>query len=71
MGLSKEFRVNKVYTEETKKQVVFRVLSGELRKSEALREYGILAAASLDKWLEKFGHGISVSPQRLRSRDSD
>ena len=65
MGLSKEFRVNKTYSEELKKQVVFKVLSGELRKSEAKRVYGIVAAASLDKWLERYGHGILTEHQEL------
>lgn len=50
MRLSKEFRVNNVYTKETKKQVVFRVLSGELLKSEGRREYGIPGSVALDGW---------------------
>lgn len=65
MGLSKEFRVNKTYSEELKKQVVFKVLSGELRKAEARRHYGILGTTTLDKWLEKYGHGILLEHKEL------
>lgn len=65
MGLSKEFRVNKIYTEETKKKVVFRVLSGELLKIEARREYGILGSVTLNGWMEKYGHGILSEHKEL------
>ena len=65
MGLSKEFRVNRQYTEETKKEAVFRVLSGELRKSEAEREYMIAGNATLDNWLERYGHGILSEHKEL------
>lgn len=53
------------YSEELKKQAVFKVLSGELRKSEARRQYGIAGRATLDKWLEKYGHGIMSEHQEL------
>jgi transposase len=65
MGVSKEFKVYQTYSEELKKQAVFKVLSGELRKSEARRRYGIAARATLDKWLEKYGHGIMLEHQEL------
>lgn len=55
----------KSYSEELKKQVVFKVLSGTMRKSEAMREYGICSSASLDKWLEKYGHGILSEHKEL------
>lgn len=58
MRLSKEFRTNKEYSEELKKQIVFKILSGELGKSEAMRAHGIRSASSLQEWLEKYGHGI-------------
>ena len=65
MGLSKEFKVYKTYSDELKKQVVFKVLSGELRKIEARRQYGIPGSTTLDKWLEKFGHGILSEHKEL------
>jgi transposase len=65
MGLSKEFKVYGSYSEELKKQAVFKVLSGELRKSEARRQYGIAGASTLDKWLEKYGHGILSEHKEL------
>ncbi|MCO5273766.1 MAG: hypothetical protein M9900_08090 [Flavobacteriales bacterium] len=68
MGLSKEFRVNKQYPVELQKQAVYRVLSGELRKSEALKEYGIGGAPTLDRWLEKYGHGILTEHKELLSQ---
>lgn len=57
--------MNKTYSEELKKQAVFKVLSGELRKSEALLEYGICSPTSLDRWLERYGHGILLEHQEL------
>lgn len=65
MGLSEEFRVQKTYSEELKKQAVFKVLSGELRKSEAMRAYGIRGNSTLDKWLERYGHGILTEHREL------
>jgi transposase len=65
MGVSKEFKVYQTYSEELKKQAVFKVLSGELRKSEARRQYGIAGRATLDKWLEKYGHGIMLEHREL------
>jgi transposase-like protein len=65
MGLSKEFRTNKMYSEELKKEAVFKVLSGELRKSEAIEAYGIKGSPSLDRWLERYGHGILSEHKEL------
>ena len=65
MGLSKEFRVNRTYSEESKKQAVFKVLSGELRKSDAMKEYGIRGSGSLDRWIERYGHGILSEHKEL------
>ena len=65
MGLSKEFKVYNSYPPELRKQAVYRVLSGELRKSEAIREYGIGGSTTLDKWLEKYGHGILSEHKEL------
>jgi transposase-like protein len=65
MGLSKEFKVYKTYSEELKKQAVFKVLSGAMRKGEALREYGICSPTSLDRWLERYGHGILSEHKEL------
>ena len=65
MGLSKEFRTNKIYSEELKKEAVFKVLSGELRKSEAMEAYGIKGSPSLDRWLERYGHGILSEHKEL------
>ena len=55
----------KTYSEELKKQVVFKVLSGALRKSDAMREYGILGNSSLDRWMERYGHGILSEHKEL------
>jgi len=68
MGLSKEFKVYNTYPPELRKQVVYRVLSGELRKGEAIREYGIRSATTLGKWLEKYGHGILSEHKELLSQ---
>lgn len=57
--------MNRTYSEELKKEAVFKVLSGELRKSEALQKYGIVTSASLDKWLERYGHGILSEHKEL------
>lgn len=57
--------MNKTYSEELKKQAVFKVLSGAMRKSEALREYGIGSPTSLDRWLERYGHGILSEHKEL------
>ena len=65
MGLSNEFKVYNSYPPELRKQAVYRVLSGELRKSEAIREYGIGGSTTLDKWLEKYGHGILSEHKEL------
>ncbi|MBL0128724.1 MAG: hypothetical protein IPP83_14985 [Flavobacteriales bacterium] len=65
MGLSKEFRVNRTYSEESKKQAVFKVLSGELRKSDAMKEFGIRGSGSLDRWIERYGHGILSEHKEL------
>lgn len=65
MGLSKEFRTNTIYSEELKKEAVFKVLSGELRKSEAMKAYGIKGSSSLDRWLERYGHGILLEHKEL------
>ena len=65
MGLSKEFKVYKTYSEELKKQAVFKVLSGAMRKSEAMREYGICGSTSLDRWIERYGHGILSEHKEL------
>lgn len=65
MGLSKEFRVYKTYSEELKKQVVFKVLSGALRKCEAVREYAIGSPTSLGRWIERYGHGILSEHKEL------
>lgn len=65
MGLSKEFRTNTIYSEELKKEAVFKVLSGELRKSEAMEAYGIKGSSSLDRWLERYGHGILSEHKEL------
>lgn len=55
----------KTYSDELKKQAVFKVLSGALRKSEAMREYGICSATSLDRWIERYGHGILSEHKEL------
>ncbi len=68
MGLSREFKVYGSYSEEVKKQAVFKVLSGELRKSEARQRYGIAGSTTLDKWLEKYGHGILSEHKELLSQ---
>jgi len=65
MGLSTEFRVRTVYSEEMKKEAVFRVLSGEMRKAEAEREYGIRGGQTLDKWMERYGRGILSEHKQL------
>ena len=65
MGLSKEFKVYKTYSEELKKQAVFKVLIGALRKSEAMGEYGISSSTSLDRWIERYGHGILSEHKEL------
>ncbi len=65
MGLSKEFRVIKTYTVELKKEAVFKVLSGALRKSEAREAYGIAGATTLDRWMERYGHGILSEHKEL------
>lgn len=65
MGISAEFRVAKVYSEAMKKEVVFRVLSGELRKADAKREYGISGHGTLDQWLERYGRGILSEHKQL------
>jgi transposase len=65
MGLSKEFRVRPVYSEELKKKAVFSVLSGEMRKAEAEREYGIRGGQTLDNWLERYGRGILTEHKLL------
>jgi transposase-like protein len=65
MGLSKEFRIYRSYSEELKKQVVFKVLSGALRKGEAMREYGICSPTSVDRWIERYGHGILSDHKEL------
>lgn len=57
--------MNKTYSEELKKQAVFKVLSGELRKGEARRAYGIAGSTTLDKWLERYGHGILTEHHEL------
>lgn len=55
----------KTYSEEMKKQAVFKVLSGAMRKSEAMREYGICSPTSLNRWLERYGHGILSEHKEL------
>ena len=55
------------YSEEVKKQAVFKVLSGTVRKGEALREYGIRSSTTLDRWLERYGHGILTEHKELLS----
>jgi transposase len=65
MGLSKEFKVYKTYSEELKKQSVFKVLSGAMRKSEVMREYDICSPTSLDRWLERYGYGILSEHKEL------
>ena len=65
MGISKEFRVQTEYSEEMKKEAVFRVLSGELRKAEAERTYGIRGNGTLDNWLERYGRGILSEHKQL------
>jgi len=65
MGLSKEFRVFKAYTVELKKEAVFKVLSGEMRKSEARFAYGIAGTTTLDRWMERYGHGILSEHKEL------
>jgi transposase len=65
MGLSPEFRSHKHYSEETKKEAVYRILSGELRRGEAIKEYGIKSWSSLGDWLEKYGHGILSEHKEL------
>ena len=57
--------MNRQYSEELKKQAVFNVLSGAMRKSEALREYGISSPTSLDRWMERYGHGILTEHKEL------
>jgi len=70
MGLSKKFRVNKTYSMELKKRAEFKVLTGAMRKSDALREYGICGSISLDRWMERYGHGILTEHKEL-PRDGD
>ena len=65
MGLSPEFRSNKYYSEETKKEIVYRLLSGQLARAEAVKEYGIKSGSSLRYWLEKYGHGILSQHREL------
>ena len=57
--------MNRTYSEESKKQAVFKVLSGELRKSDAMKEYGIRGSGSLDRWIERYGHGILSEHKEL------
>ena len=68
MGLLPEFRAYNVYSEETKKEAVFKVLSGELGRSEARRIYGIRGQNVLTRWLEKYGHGILTQHKELLSQ---
>lgn len=68
MGLSPEFRAYNTYSEELKKEVVYKVLSGELRRSEARRMYGIRGQNLLARWLEKYGHGILSEHKELLSQ---
>ena len=56
------------YSEELKKQAAYKVLSGELRKSEALRAYGICSPTTLDNWIERYGHGILTEHKELLSQ---
>jgi transposase-like protein len=65
MGISKEFRVHPERTEATKKEAVLRVLSGELRKHEAKREYKISGNGTLNLWIERYGHGILSEHKEL------
>ena len=65
MGLSKEFRVYKTYSEELKKKAVFSVLSGAMRKSEAVVSHGLSSATVLDNWIERYGHGILSEHKEL------
>ena len=54
-----------MYSEETKKEAVYRVLSGQLRKVDAKREYGLRGHATLDYWIERYGHGILSEHKEL------
>lgn len=53
------------YSEATKRQAVYRVLSGELRKVDAKREYGLRGHGTLDYWIECYGHGILSEHKEL------
>lgn len=68
MGLPPEFRTNKTYSEELKKEAVFKVLSGELRKTEACKRYGLRSCSSLNRWLARYGHGILCEHKELLSQ---
>ena len=57
--------MNKCYSEELKKKAVFSVLSGALRKSEAAASHGISSRSVLDKWIERYGHGILSEHKEL------
>ncbi len=55
----------KTYSEELKKEAVFSVLSGAMRKSEAVAHHGLSSATVLDNWIERYGHGILSEHKEL------
>lgn len=56
------------YSVELKKRVVFQILSGEKRKIEVMQEHGITSWTVLDRWMERYGHGILTEHKELLSQ---
>lgn len=65
MGISSEFRKYRKWEESEKKEAVYRVLIGELTKKAAMETYGIRGSSGLDRWIEKYGHGILIEHKDL------
>jgi transposase len=63
------FRVQLIFSEELRKEVVNRIESGQLSITKATREYGI-SLSSIYKWLNKYSRNLRSGTRIVMEKDS-
>lgn len=63
------FRVQLIFSEELRKEVVNRIESGQLSITTATREYGV-SLSSIYKWLNKYSRNLRSGTRIVMEKDS-
>ena len=64
------FRVQRIYSEELRKDIVSQIELGHLSVSQALREYGISSKQTVYGWLYKYSRNLKKGIRLVMEKDS-